>query len=79
MSKSRNKPSAAVITAKKEDAVETVPEIPGVDEQELIKKFVDAYNDLCKKHGYRFEAKPDWLPTNHNSYELVTQMVIIKA
>ena len=48
-------------------------------DQEKMQDFVNEYNALCGKHKLQIGAKPDWIMTNHGSYEMVVQLSVVKA
>ena len=47
-------------------------------EQQKITNFVEEYNELCKRHGLQISAQPAWIPTNHGSFEMAVQVVVVK-
>lgn len=49
-----------------------------VSEEEKVKVFIEQYNALCKVCGFSLAAQPTWVQTNHGSFEMVVQAVVVK-
>jgi len=47
-------------------------------EEEKQKAFVTEYDELCQKHGYKIAPQPKFVPTNHGSFEIAIEMILIK-
>jgi len=47
-------------------------------EQTAEQQFIEEYNALCRLHGLQIAAQPNWVSTNHGSYEIVVQLMIVK-
>ena len=47
-------------------------------EQQKANLFIQEYQALCEKHGYRIVVNPVWTSTNHGSFELVLQSSVGK-
>ena len=47
-------------------------------EQERQEEFVKKYRELCDSLGYEVSAVPTWTPTNHGTFEMSLQFVVVK-
>jgi len=49
-----------------------------ITEDQKIQNFVSEYNELCKEYGFQLKAQPNFVPTNHGSFEISAQIVVAK-
>ncbi len=47
-------------------------------EQTVEQQFIEEYNALCRLHGLQIAAQPNLVSTNHGSYEIVVQLMIVQ-
>lgn len=52
-----------------------VQETPKTEAQ-LAQSFVEDYQTLCEKHGFRIVVSPTWVATNHGSFEMTLQQTV---
>ena len=43
-----------------------------------LEEYINEYNSLCKKMGYRISAEPKFVPTNHGTFELSFDLKVAK-
>lgn len=46
-------------------------------EQEKANKFVKEYTELCEKYSLQLTPVPEWVSTNHGTFELVTKLTVV--
>ena len=51
-------------------------QLPKVEETSTPEQFQEEYESLCKRTGFRLVAVPQWVPTNHGTFELTLQHVV---
>ena len=39
--------------------------------------FYESYQSLCRGHGFQLGYIPQWIRTNHGTYEMVIKQVVI--
>ena len=45
-------------------------------QEEKMREFNDAYEKLCKEHGFQLVSVPTFAATNHGSYEVAVRVSV---
>lgn len=48
-------------------------------QQHTAQEFAEAYQKLCQEYGFTLVAVPTFLPTNHGTFEIRTELQAISA
>lgn len=48
-------------------------------EEDKQRKFMEEYDKLCEKHGYRVAASPQWLYRDDNTYSMQVRLVLART
>jgi hypothetical protein len=70
------------------DKVEPMPEAEFLDQVEkakvvplppTVEQFIEEYNALCARTGFKIIASPTFVETNHQTFEIGINIAIAKA